>query len=434
FDLGPNGFMAGAPDTLALVNALGVEGQLLPASAAAQRRYLYVRGGLELLPSSPPAALKSRLLSAGGKARALLEVMRRPQRPASDARAAGGSGAAERIDELDETVHAFMARHFGREAADLLGPALVTGVTAGDARQLSLDAVFPRLRALERQHGSLLRGMAAAGRAARAAQAGAGANRLTSFPGGMLTLTNALAHALSGALTTASEVIALEPDAQGFHIRTVHGQRISARQVVLAAPAYASSTLLAPFAVDAAKHVANIPYAAVGVFGLTYPRAAVPDALDGFGFLAAPGQAVRLLGVQYTSTLFPDQVPAGTVSLRVICGGTLDPGFLALSDEEALASVRKDLSTILHIEEEPVNVSYARWPRGIPQYHLGHGATVRSARRDLARWPGLHLAGNGYDGVAVNDCVRNARRLASELQAAAESGTTSRPGATVATP
>ena len=60
---GANGFVSNAPDTLDLVAALGLEGELLPASEAARRRYLFVDGGLRPLPSitspSPPRSCRS---------------------------------------------------------------------------------------------------------------------------------------------------------------------------------------------------------------------------------------------------------------------------------------------------------------------------------------------------------------------------------------
>ncbi len=405
FDWGPNGvLMIGAPDTVEMIDALGLEGELRRADPLARRRFLYVDGLLRTAPTSPASLLRSDLLSTRAKARVALETLRRRPRPAP----------------AEETVHAFLLRHFGSEAADLLGPALATGVTAGDPRRLSLDAAFPRLRALERSHGSVVRGMVAAAKAARSTGSRAD-TRLHSFRGGIGALSTALATALSTTLTTGVEIDSLSPTAQGFELRSARGDELVAGQVVLAAPAHHGAALLAPFAANAAESLRAIPAADVGVFGLTYPRDAVPHPLDGFGVLVAPQEEVRILGVQFTSTLFPEQSPTGTVNLRVICGGTLDPDFLASSDAEALQVVKRGLRRILGIAAEPSSVHYTRWPRGIPQYNLGHSALVQKARRALEPWPGLHLTGNSYDGVAVNDCLRNARHLAAALATGAAS-------------
>ena len=60
----------------------------------------------------------------------------------------------------DESVADFVSRRLGPEAwANLVEP-LVTGIYGGDGAQLSLQATFPQLRALELEHGSVLRGLA----------------------------------------------------------------------------------------------------------------------------------------------------------------------------------------------------------------------------------------------------------------------------------
>ena len=118
----------------------------------------------------------------------------------------------------------FARRRLGREAADRLVAPMVLGVFAGDARRLSLPAAFPRLAELEAEHGSLVRGMIASGRRARAereARAAAAASsagssastsiqdapaagpagpggKLTSFKAGLETLPRALARVLAG--------------------------------------------------------------------------------------------------------------------------------------------------------------------------------------------------------------------------------------------
>ena len=51
----------------------------------------------------------------------------------------------------------------------------------------------------------------------------------------------------------------------------------------------------------------------------------------------------------------------------------------------------------------------------MPQYPVGHLANVASLQAQLAAYPGLALAGNGYRGIGVPDCVKGA-------ELAAESG------------
>lgn len=150
---GPNGFLDSVPATLDLVGRLGLDDELVRADAAAARRYLFRRGRLHLLPGGPLSFFTSGMLSLGGRLRVLAEPWTRPPAP-----------------EVDESVHDFAARHLGEEAATVLVGAMVSGVFAGDARNLSLAAAFPRMAEMEAEHGSLVRAMLARGRLRRAAK------------------------------------------------------------------------------------------------------------------------------------------------------------------------------------------------------------------------------------------------------------------------
>ncbi len=101
-----------------------------------------------------------------------------------------GEPFARRSQEEDETVFAFASRRIGREAAEILVDSMVSGVYAGDARRLSLEATFPKMAAMEREYGSLVRALIARGREARRDGKSKGgpsgpAGTLTSFRGGM---------------------------------------------------------------------------------------------------------------------------------------------------------------------------------------------------------------------------------------------------------
>ncbi|MEJ2292520.1 MAG: protoporphyrinogen oxidase [Deinococcales bacterium] len=420
-DRGPNGFLTNVPDAYQLSLDLGLENELLPASEAAQKRFLFFRGRLVPVPTGAGALLRSPLLSPVGKARMALE----PFLPAAD-------------PGREETVHGFASRRLGREFADVMVAPMVAGVSAGDARRSSLQALFPRMHRLEAEHGGLVRGMLAQQRVRRAARArgetpqraaggpsGPG-GRLTSFRrGGAGRLTQALAETLGAAVHTGVSVERIERGAEG-RLRVVLAEPLTPRTleadaVILATPAYAAAELLREVAPAATAPLEAIPYAGIRVVALGYPRASVPATLDGFGFLVPPGQGLRILGSLWTSTLFPPQAPEGTVLLRSLAGGVQDPGFLDLSEEEAVAVVRDDLRVSLGITARPTMVHVVGWRRGIPQYVLGHRQRVEEAAGAVATVPGLALTGNAYRGIGLNDCVRDARSVGREVAGRLES-------------
>ncbi|CAA9569959.1 MAG: Protoporphyrinogen IX oxidase, aerobic, HemY [uncultured Truepera sp.] len=392
-DWAANGFLPSVPDTLELARALGLE--LQEAAEVAKHRFLYRDGALHKLPASPPAFLASNLLLPSEKLRAAAEPL------------------LGRAHDGEESVYDFVARHFGQGVAEAFAGPFVLGITAGDAKKLSLDALFPRFRALEQAHGSLVRALIKQ----RAVKKNANPDRpkrLTSFHGGSGRLVRALEEAFRGRLERGVSVEAVRPLARGFEMTRRNGEPLRADAVVLATPSFVAAQLVKPFSPVAAEALSEIRYADVQVFGLGYGRVDVPNALDGFGFLVPRGEGVRVLGVLYSSSIFPDQAPDGRVLLRVIAGGSVDPEFAALTPEEALRAVRRDLRVTMGIVAEPELVEHVPWPQGIPQYELGHLARVARAETALAGHPVL-LTGNAYRGVGVNDTVRDARRTAEAL-------------------
>ncbi len=394
FDWGPNGFLANAPDTLELVKDLGLETELLAAADAAKDRFVW-RGALVKLPGTPPAALITPLLSPLEKLRALREwfvpALREP-RP--------------------ESVYDFAARRFGRAVAERLILPMVTGITAGDARTTSLDALFPRMRAMEQTKGSLLRALIGAQRQVRKSGVKPAPARLTSFKaGGIQRLPDRLREVLGPSVRTGVTAKGLERFGGRYHVQTSAGA-LEADAVILGTPAFTSAKLIEGLEPTLSEELRGIPYASVRVFGLAYRQQDVQANLEGFGFLSTRGTGVRSLGCLYTSTLFPPQTSDGLVFLRVIAGGSLDPEFAHFSDEDAFALVERDLQTSLGITARPVSRQHARWDDGIPQYDLDHPSRLVRIEAKLQKLPGLHLIGNAYRGVGVNDCIREATRTA----------------------
>jgi oxygen-dependent protoporphyrinogen oxidase len=396
FDWGPNGFQE-AKQTLDLVDELGLRERLVGASERARFRYLYRDGGLRRLPLEPRQFLGTELLSPMGKLRAALE-------PIVAAKSKGGG---------EETVHDFVSRHFGHEVANALAAPFVLGVAAGDARCLSVDALFPRLRLMESEHGSLLRAMGS-----RRGSRASGPALYSFSPGGMGELTAALAARIGSSLRAGAGVEALAPVAGGYELALGGGERVRAERVVLATPAFVSARLLAPFLAEAAEPLAAIPYVDVDLFALGFHRLDIAHPLDGFGFLVPRGEELRCLGVLWSTSLFDGRAPAGEVLLRVIAGGGVDTGFAGLDDEEALAVVARDLRLSLGITAEPAFVRRLALARALPQYEVGHSSRVDRAMRAVANRRGLVLAGNAFHGISVNDCVRDAQRVADEAIAA----------------
>ncbi|HTB57204.1 MAG TPA: protoporphyrinogen oxidase [Polyangia bacterium] len=394
---GPQAVLDGSEAVRALIASAGLEGRIVRALPASRRRSVYVAGKLRPFPASPPALIKTNLLSARGKLRLLREPFVRRR---------------ESNDANDESVFDFVARRFGPEAAQrAAGPALI-GVYAGDAAALSVRAALPRLAALEREHGSVLRGLFRARGTSRL-------GRPVTFPEGLGELPGALGAALAARRRTA-RATGLERREGKWTVVLDAGTTLEAERVVLATPAAAAAALLAPHAAGAAEALRAIPHAPVAVVCLGF-RAADPGALgmdlDAYGFVVARGEGISLLGCQYDSSVFPGRAPAGGVLLRALCGGMFDPELVDTDDATITGRVLGDLRRAAGLRREPDVVQVWRARPGIPQYDSAHLARLRAVDEALMRLPGLSAIGQALRGVGVSACVGAATALVRDIGA-----------------
>ena len=388
-------FLSGAPDgAVALCRELGVE--LEEASPAAKQRWIWRGGRLHALPRGPGGLLRTGLLSWRGKLALLAEPLRRARPPSVHG---------------DESVHDFAARRLGPEAADAIVAPFVTGIFAGDARQVSLAAGFPKIAALE-ERGGLVRGMIDARRAGVARPE---PPRSLAPRGGAEDLVRALADRLGARVERGARVEAVRPDGDGVAV-TAGGRERRVDAAVLAAPAHETARMLggAPELAELAHTAMAVRYAPAVVAYLGFRRADVAHPLDGFGLLVAAGEAPRVLGIVLESTVWSGRAPDGHVLLRCILGGTRDPDVFDLPDDAVLRHARDDARLILGIDAAPVHTRVVRWRHGIAQYPVGHGGRVAKADA-LAGAYHMVLAGSAWHGVAVTDCVSDATRVAAEV-------------------
>jgi oxygen-dependent protoporphyrinogen oxidase len=317
-------------------------------------------------------------------------------------------------------VYRFAARRIGSEAAGVLVGAMVNGVYAGNVRELCLRSTFPKMYAMETEHGSLFKAMLAkkrskSGRDDNAGPAGPG-GVLTSFEGGLEELIRGLTKANGDAVMLNRPIQAVsDMGLRGFRVHPVSGPPIDVHGVVLACPSHAASGLVRTMDPELSKAMASIPSAPLAVVHLGYHQAALTEPPHGFGFLAPRGQGVRILGCLWSSSIFPGRAPQGKVLLTAMIGGAEDPEAVELPDGELLELCRNDLMKTMGIGVAPEFVKVFRHHRGIPQYTLGHQERLRTIRERLAKHPGLLVSGNSYGGIAVNHCVEEAPGIADEI-------------------
>ena len=74
--------------------------------------------------------------------------------------------------------------------------------------------------------------------------------------------------------------------------------------------------------------------------------------------------------------------------------------------------VREEFRDLLGITAEPVATKMFRWPKGMPQYTLGHLDRVDIIEKRQDACPGLCIAGGAYRGVGIPDCINSGQKAA----------------------
>ena len=407
-EAGPNSLLEGKADESDLLEGLGIASRRLYAAEAAKNRYVLRNGRMEPMPTSPVGFLATRLFSWRAKLGLAGEVFR----PRGDP---GG----------DETVADFTVRRLGREFLDYAVDPFVGGVYAGDPRLLSVRHAFPRLFALEREHGSLIRGAIKLRNAS-----GGPRGRILSFPEGLEELPRALAAQLGDLLRLGSPVLALGRRGNGWLVAFKRGEETRQEEfsaVICALPADGLARLrLEGFVTaDALSPMGGIEHPPVASVFTGFRRGDVAHALDGFGILVPRVEGRKILGTLFSSTLFPGRAPDGHVALTTYVGGTRQPELACLDDGALTSLVQAELASLLGVRAAPVFVRVHRHARAIPQYAVGFGRYEAICANAEASAPGLYIGGNSRDGVALSACIASGRRLAQAVVGRRGPGTAS---------
>lgn len=390
---GPDSFVSYKPALAELCRELGLGSELQPAEPLPT--LILCGGRLEPLPEGVSIAftkmwpmLATRLLTWKGKLRAGWEPFVPPQPEAED-----------------ESLRDFVARRLGPEFYERVAEPLLAGVYGGDPATLSVESTFPRLRELERRHGSLVKGLRARG-------GGPPGPLFWTIRGGLSTVVEALRSKLGAALRLETEVSALARTGGGWRADTPGGS-FEAPAVVLAAPAFDAARLLAESLPETAALVGRIPYGPAGTVSFGFADGgALPRAS---GFLAPASEGLAMLGCTFSSLKYPGRAPAGSGLVRAYLGSRGD--WLREPDEAVARLALREIKDALALPGEPLFAVVRRWARGMPQYRLGHETLLRSIESSLEGVAGLVLAGSPYRGIGLPDCVESGGRAA---EAAAE--------------
>lgn len=409
YDLGPDSFLKAKPAGLKLCKDLGLSAEIISPLPGAHLVHVARAGklypmpeGLSLgVPKRPGPILSTPLLSLGAKLRALMEPFIAP---------------SEEVGE--ETIQQFLERRLGREMAERLAAPLLSGVFAGDATRLSMNAAFPQLIELEKKHGSLFSGMNG-GKSVFTVlfeEDPKPASPFMSLRGGLSDLVSALvAHLPHDVIRLSSKVRAVvPPESPGKPVEVeLDGEKIRAAHVIVAGPPWSARSILGQLDPEFEKALGAVSgfSTATVFFGLS--QDALRPELEGSGFIVPPGEA-EILASTFISSKWEARAPQGAALIRAFVGGSRKD-IRALSDDDLETIARKELTRFLGDLGAVEFCRVHRYERGTPQPELGYAALLERIRVAVDERPWLSLIGSGYGGAGIPDCIRQADEVAVTL-------------------
>ena len=436
-EFGPNTILESSPKIAQLVHDAGLETRKLATDPKAEARFVVRYGRPIEMPGSPLGFFTTPLFTAKAKLAVLREPFIKPRR-----------------DGVEESIGQFVVRRFNQEFLDHAIDALVAGIYAGDPHKLSLPHAFPKLKALEDNYGSMIKGQIFGARdRKKSGEVAKDRAAKFSFDEGLQVLPDTLAAQLGDSLKLNSPVTKLAQTSDGWRVtfsegrvprvpnskiedgdswnsslrnsETEHGAVIYcgtayrlAELEIVGTPIFKSasqSDANTPNRSSAPQNFSEISYPPVAAVVLGFRREDVAHLACGFGMLIPKIEGFKILGTIFSSALFPNRAPAGHITLTSYIGGARYPELARLPQERIVETVLADLRALLGVRGKPVFTQTAVYPQAIPQYNVGYGKYRELLNELEARNPNLFFAGHYRDGVSLGDSIVSGVNIAERV-------------------
>ena len=404
---GPDAFISTKPSAKALCEELGIADQLIGTNPKVRRSFVIRKGTLHpvpegfymMAPGSFMPFLKTPLFSWHGKLRMALDLF-----------------IPRRERDTDEAVAHFVRRRLGTEAFTRMAQPMIGGIYTSDAENLSLKATFPRFLEMEKTHGSIIKALRAQKKQAAETSRDTSGPRYSlflSFKSGMQTLIDRLTGVVSNSirLNTSVECIQQKPDDNGWIVSLANGETLNSELLCIALPTPQTSALVQNVSKPLATKLDAIPYASSATVNLAFRRSDVTHPLDGMGFVVPATENLSLIGCSFSSVKFESRAPAEQVLLRAFVGEPISKK----GEAELIELCQADLTPLLGFKDAPQFAIVSKHSQAMAQYQVGHQDVVSDIERFANGLQGFALAGNGYHGVGIPDCIRSGEAAALSL-------------------
>ncbi|MDT8862002.1 protoporphyrinogen oxidase [Alkalihalobacillus sp. MEB130] len=407
-ELGPDSYLARKDSMTRLAKDVGLEKDLLYNTAGqayvlkGETLYPIPGGAIMGIPTEIKPFLQTNLLSPLGKLRA------------------AGDFFYPRITARDEDISLghFFRRRLGNEVVDHLIEPLLSGIYAGNLDKLSLKATFPQFQQVEQKHGSLIRGMK--GPKTNPSQqpqteTSKPKGMFVSFRRGLESLVEAIETKLDPSSVHKSCNLTKVVKQDGtFQLQFENGETATYDDVIITTPPKVTAELLGDYPYF--TYLRDMDATTVATVAMAFKKDKVKNHKDGTGFVVSKKNNYSITACTWTHKKWAHSTPEGYALLRAYVGRAGDSAIVSRSDEEILRAVLYDLKQIMTIEGDPEFYFIKRWQESMPQPNVGHTFKIAKIKEDMVRnLSGLYLAGGGYDGIGLPDCINQGEEVVEQI-------------------
>jgi oxygen-dependent protoporphyrinogen oxidase len=229
----------------------------------------------------------------------------------------------------------------------------------------------------------------------------------------MEVLVTTLVSRLERTTVVGRAALAIGRTAGGYELALGEGESLRTDGVVIATPAFVAAGLLEKLDPELADAHASIPYASSVLVTLAFSTDQVAP-LAGYGYVIPRAEGGDVLACTWSSQKWEGRAPEGSALVRVYAGRFGGRDLTDEVDGDLVALARRELA-LLDVTAEPTLIRVQRWPRGMPQYVLGHPERVERIEGLVAEHAGIALAGAAYRGVGVPDCIASGEAAAESV-------------------
>jgi oxygen-dependent protoporphyrinogen oxidase len=397
-EAGADAFYAGPNDALDLCCELGLQEDVIEASPCFRRFF-----GLKNKKFYPMPGLS-------GSFSDIFRFLYNPRWSFfTKCRVLGEPFIPRRKEDGDESLASFIRRRLGQGFYQEFAKPLAQGVFMMDPERLSLEALFPRLRQVEKAYGSLAGSLLNK----TSWRKEKGPAEFLTLKHGFEGLVQALVRELGACELRRSAPVRQCAHNAAWEIFMEDGTVLCADILGLAMNACDSSKLLMTAAPELSRELSAVRYDSIAAVNLIYKTEDVPVKGLDFGFLVPmdgeryPFSSLKWLGKSSDGKC---------LLMRAFLSETMVPRVFCESDEALKQKIQTFMSDLFSVHAHPLFIDVQRYPGALPQYETGHFECVEQIEKKVLQYPGLFFAGNGFRGLGITDCIHQARISVSGLQ------------------